>query len=135
MGLDMYAYTAPADRFGDNDQTDLNDLVFEDGKAREGVDTEFAYWRKFNNLHQWMADLYYRKGGKQTSFNCTTVRLMPDDLDKLWDASPDLKPQSGFFWGDEEDMTPEDVDEVRQFVTKSRAAIADGKVVLYDSWW
>lgn len=135
MGLDMYAYTAPADRFGDQDQTDLNNLIFEDGKARDGVDTEFAYWRKFNNLHQWMQDLYYRKGGAKESFNCTTVRLMPDDLDKLWDAAPDLKPKSGFFWGDEEEMTQESIDEVRQFVTKARGAISEGKVVIYDSWW
>lgn len=135
MGLDMYAYTAPADRFGDEDQADLNHLIFEDGKAREGVDTEFAYWSKFNNLHQWMQELYYKKGGKQTSFNCTTVRLMPADLDKLWDAAPDLKPKSGFFLGDEAEMTQEDVDEVREFVTKARAAIAEGKAVVYDSWW
>lgn len=130
----MYAYTAPADKFGSK-EVDLNDLLFEDGKAREGVDTEFAYWRKFNNLHQWMADLYYRKGGERESFNCTTVRLMPADLDKLWDSAEHLKPQAGFFWGDEDEMTEELVAEVRDFVTKSRAAIAEGKAVIYDSWW
>jgi len=134
MGLDMYAYTIPANRLGDK-QVDLNDQVFEDGKAREGVDTDFAYWRKFNNLHQWMADLYYKKGGGSESFNCTTLRLMPADLDRLWDEAGNLKPRSGFFWGDEDEMTPESTQEVRDFVTKARAAIAEGKAVVYDSWW
>lgn len=134
MGLDMYAYTVPADRLGDN-QVDLNHLLFEDGTTKEGVDRNFAYWRKFNNLHNWMADLYYKKGGKQESFNCTTVRLTSADLDRLWDEAPTLKPASGFFWGDEEEMTEEDTSEVREFVTKSRAAIASGLAVIYDSWW
>ena len=132
MGLDMYAYTLPASLAGDK-QTDIE--VFEEGKPRDGVDTEFAYWRKFDNLHQWMQDLYYIKGGLESTFNCVTVRLTPADLDKLWDAAPDLKPKSGFFWGDEAEMTQEDVDEVREFVTKARAAIAEGKAVVYDSWW
>lgn len=135
MGLDMYAYTAPADRFGDEDQADLNHLIFEDGKAREGVDTEFAYWRKFNNLHGWMAELYYKKGGTSDVFNCTTVRLMPEDLDRLWNEAETLKPSNGFFWGDQEQMSPEDVSEVREFVSKARGAIAEGKAVIYDSWW
>lgn len=134
MGLDMYAYTIPADKLADK-QVDLNDQLFEDGHPREGVDTKFAYWRKFNNLHQWMADLYYRKGGTAMPFNCTTVRLMPDDLDKLLAEAKDLRPASGFFWGSEEEMTDEDVQEVRDFVTKAQAAIAEGKAVVYDCWW
>lgn len=134
MGLDMYAYTVPAEDIGDQ-QVDIK-LYGEDGNPiYKDLDREFAYWRKFNNLHQWMADLYFRKGGRNESFNCDTVRLMPDDLDKLWASSPELKPASGFFWGDEDQMTPEDVQEVQDFVTKAREAIANGKAVIYDSWW
>jgi hypothetical protein len=134
MGLDMYAYTAPADRLGDK-QVDLNDQIFENGSAREGVDTDFAYWRKFNNLHGWMAELYYSKGGSKDVFNCTTVRLMPHDLDRLWNEAQNLKPKNGFFWGDQEDMTDDRVEDVKAFVTNARAAIAEGKAVIYDSWW
>lgn len=134
MGLDMYAYTAPADTIGDK-QYDLNSLLFEDGRARDGVDTNFAYWRKFNNLHKWMEDLYYAKGGESSPFNCTTVRLMPEDLDRLWEAAPNLQPAAGFFWGSEDGMTPEDVVAVREFIAKARTAINDGKAVIYDSWW
>lgn len=134
MGLDMYAMTAPVEMVGDR-QVDMEDLLFSEGSAREGVDRDFDYWRKFNNLHAWMADLYYRKGGKSESFNCNTLRLMPEDLDKLWNEAETLKPQGGFFWGDEDEMTPEAVDNVRSFVTKARSAIAEGKAVIYDSWW
>lgn len=134
MGLDMYAYTAPIDMVGEK-EVDLNDLLFIDGKARDGVKTDFAYWRKFNNLHWWMHELYYRKGGERQTFNCTTVRLMPEDLDKLWADAPTLKPQGGFFWGEVELMTKEDIEEVQQFVINARGAIAQGKAVIYDSWW
>ena len=105
--------------------------------AREGgvFDPNFAYWRKFNNLHQWMANLYYAKGGKSEDFNCTTVRLMKEDLDKLWEEAATLKPASGFFWGSEDEMTQEDIDEVQSFITRAREAINDGKAVFYDSWW
>lgn len=134
MGLDMYAYTAPAEMVGDK-QTDHNELIFKDGHAVAGVDRDFAYWRKFNNLHQWMESLYYRKGGERTSFNCVTVRLMPDDLDRLEAEASKLSPGSGFFWGDENEMTQGDIDEVNTFIKRSREAIAEGKAVLYDSWW
>jgi hypothetical protein len=130
----MYAYTIPADKLGDK-QVDLNDQLFEDGQTREGVDRSFAYWRKFNNLHAWMSKLYFNKGGSSLDFNCNTVRLMPADLDRLWNEARDLAPASGFFWGDQEPMTDEDVQEVRDFVTRARAAIAEGKAVVYDSWW
>lgn len=133
MGLDMYAYTVPADMLGDS-QTDVSHLIFKDGKAIEGVDTNFAYWRKFNNLHQWMQDLYYKKGGTQ-EFNCATVRLMPEDLTRLFDEATNLKPGSGFFWGEQNEMTSEDVEAVRSFVSDARAAISRGQAVIYDSWW
>lgn len=134
MGLDMYAYTAPKEMVGDK-QTDLNSLLFEDGKARDGVNTDFAYWRKFNNLHNWMCERYYMKGGQSDVFNCVTLRLMDDDLDELLASAPTLKPATGFFWGDAEDMTPEDIEEVTDFVKQAKAAIAGGQAVMYDSWW
>lgn len=108
-----------------------------DEKAREsGVfDPNFAYWRKFNNLHQWMANLYYAKGGASEDFNCNTVRLMNEDLDELCKQAATLKPASGFFWGDEDEMTQEDIDDVQSFITRAREAIHGGKAVFYDSWW
>jgi len=135
MGLDMYAMTVKADLIGDQ-QVDIT-LHNPDGNMLfpNDTDTNFAYWRKFNNLHQWMADLYFKKGGQSSSFNCNTVRLMPEDLDRLAAEAKTLKPASGFFWGDEDEMTPEATQEVLEFVEKSRLAIANGKAVIYDSWW
>jgi hypothetical protein len=124
----MYAYTCDQEQVGDK-QVDI-DL----DKVR-GLDRDFAYWRKFNNLHQWMADLYFKKGGQSSSFNCNTVRLMREDLDRLAAEAATLKPASGFFWGDEDDMTPEATKDVLEFVERSRLAIANGKAVIYDSWW
>ena len=105
---------------------------------QEGLmDTDFAYWRKFNHLHGWMEQLYRQKGGTQDSFNCTTVRLMPDDLDRLASLATmkALAPTAGFFFGGQEPFGDEDKEEVLAFVAKAREAIADGYAVLYDSWW
>lgn len=136
MGLDMYAYTAPAELVGDQ-QVDLGDKLFENGGAREGVDTNFAYWRKFNHLHGWMEQLYRKKGGTQESFNCATVRLMPEDLDVLESLAKAkaLTPTAGFFFGGDELFDDDCKEAVLEFVQKARAAIGEGKVVAYDSWW
>jgi hypothetical protein len=60
---------------------------------------------------------------------------MPDDLVKLRAEAPGLQPQSGFFWGDESEMSIDDVQRVYDFVNQAEQAIAEGKAVLYDSWW
>lgn len=98
------------------------------------VNHEFAYWRKFNNLHGWMERLYRIKGGSD-EFNCTTVRLTKADLDNLEKAAPSLEPTQGFFFGSYEPMSKEDVEEVRSFVAKARAAIDDGQAVYYSAWY
>jgi len=138
MGLDMYAYAMKAGILNDDDQVDFQEKLFTDGKANEGVDTDFAYWRKFNNLHGWMARLYTDKGGRDEKFNCNTVRLTLDDLDALErdaKAGDNLEPTSGFFFGSEEILDADDQQCILDFVAKSRAVIADGGAVAYDSWW
>jgi hypothetical protein len=135
MGLDMYAMTVKADLIGDQ-QVDVRlhnpdgDLLFPND-----TDSTFAYWRKFNNLHQWMEKLYYKKGGTKEPFNCVTVRLMPEDLARLRLEAPGLQPQFGFFWGDEREMSIDDIQRVYDFVKQAEQAIAEGKAVLYDSWY
>lgn len=134
MGLDMYAYTCDAKDIGDQ-QVDIK--LFDDkGEPRfPSFNREFAYWRKFNNLHEWMKDLYIQKGGVDPSFNCNTVRLNEEDLIRLSSQARHLKPASGFFWGGEEEMTDEMIEEVKQFVKKAKLAIDEGQAVIYDSWW
>lgn len=126
MGLDMYAFTVKADSFGDR----VVDAVLDDDAM------QISYWRKFNALHGWMEDLYRLKGGAKQDFNCTTVRLDLKDLDRLeMDVGANkLVPRNGFFFGSQE-IYPEDLESVADFVKVARQAISDGKAVFYDSWW
>lgn len=126
MGLDMYAFIVDADKVGDK----ATDVALGDGA------TEICYWRKFNALHGWMEDLYRQKGGSKQSFNCTTVRLTADDLDRLEmdTGNNKLVPVNGFFFGVQE-IDSEDLESVATFVKVARQAISDGKAVFYDSWW
>ncbi len=128
MGLDMYAWTVPQQWAGDN-TTDYQPDA--DRKSEE-----LFYWRKFNALHGWMEDLYRSKGGDRKTFNLTTVRLTDKDLDRLEmdTGNNKLVPVNGFFFGAQE-IYPEDLETVAEFVAKARAAIAEGKAVFYDSWW
>jgi hypothetical protein len=137
MGLDQYAYRIKAGILNDNDQIDLCSNLFHDGNPLPGVDTKFAYWRKFNALHGWMEQLYRSKGGTK-EFNCTTVRLIPDDIARLESMAlaKALVPVAGFFFGDSESpFSDEDKDEVLEFVSKAKEALASGDAVAYDSWW
>ena len=126
MGLDMYAFSVDVEvaRGGVVDVA-LGDTA-----------TEICYWRKFNALHGWMEDLYRQKGGSKESFNCTTVRLTANDLDRLEmdTGNNKLVPVNGFFFGVQE-IDSEDIESVAGFVKLARQAIADGKAVFYDSWW
>jgi len=126
MGLDMYAFIVDAEvaRGGVVDVA-LGDTA-----------TEICYWRKFNALHGWMEDLYRQKGGSKESFNCTTVRLTANDLDRLEmdTGNNKLVPVNGFFFGAQE-IDSEDLESVSDFVKVARQALADGKAVFYDSWW
>ena len=131
MGLDMYAYTMRAEFVGEQ-QTDVKIESDADSKAAQVRD--IAYWRKFNHLHGWMERLYRQHGGTG-DFNCDHVRLDLEDLDRLWEDAPTLPPAEGFFFGSVEEMTEEEVKEVRDFVEKARDAIKSGQVVIYSSWW
>ena len=134
MGLDMFAYRASQKLVGDKQLGDeLAQALFADGKPVPGVDRDFAYWRKFNALHGWMEALYRRKGGTDT-FNLTTVRLMPEDIDRLEAEIDSLVPTTGFLFGPQE-YTDDDKQEVREFIARARVAFAEGDAVVYDSWW
>lgn len=147
MGLDMYAYTAPAHLVQEQQvDLDMDAIATALPSANEGaeplVNRNFAYWRKFNHLHGWMKRLYRAKGGSSPDFNCDTVRLMPEDIDQL-EADLDatlagkrdaLPATSGFFFGGG-DVYPEDIESLRSFIARSRQAFSDGLAVIYSSWW
>ena len=126
MGLDMYAFSVDVEvaRGG------VTDVALGDNAE------QISYWRKFNALHGWMEDLYRQKGGSKESFNCTTVRLTANDLDRLEmdTGNNKLVPVNGFFFGVQE-IDSEDLESVATFIKVARQALADGKAVFYDSWW
>jgi hypothetical protein len=124
MGLDMYAFTVPADSVGDG----VTDVALGDNAV------ELFYWRKFNALHGWMEQLYRSKKGLRVDFNCTTVRLTSEDLDRLEREANTLQPVAGFFFG-EQAIYPEQLESIADFIAKAREALADGQAVYYDSWW
>ena len=120
MGLDMYARATrekPETAFG---------FEIEDAE-------ELHYWRKHPNLHGWMQNLYAKKGGREL-FNCIALVLTAEDLDRLEAdvRAGTLPPTQGFFFG-QSDGSENDDD--LAFISKARAALADGKTVFYDSWW
>jgi hypothetical protein len=121
MGLDMFAYTTdkaiPPVDFQEHDDAE-----------------ELFYWRKHPNLHGWMENLYRSKGGKTEPFNCVAVRLDLGDLDALEQAVNDntLPETQGFFFGTSDGS--EKTDDLH-FIRKARDALANGKSVLYTSWW
>jgi hypothetical protein len=123
MGLDMFAYSVKPE----ND-SDVSDLEYAEGER-----SEIAYWRKFNAFHGWMEELYKSKGGTD-SFNCVPVRLTLEDLNRLEDELPELKPVAGFFFGGQE-IYPEDMDSLRLFIADARDIIESGNIVYYNSWW
>lgn len=133
MGLDQYAFAIQKQQW---------DGKLTDPEIPETVKLEeLHYWRKHPNLHGWMEALYFARGGKGqeqgmfgTTFNCNKLVLTTADLDRLEEAikGEELPDTSGFFFG-EDDGTERDDD--LAFIAKARQAIADGKVVMYDSWW
>lgn len=130
VGLDMYSYIVP-EHLVTNDETDVD--FSEEAKEKK---EELFYWRKHHDLHGWMENLYYEKGGKEQSFNCCNVRLNEEDLDRLCqDIKGKKLPQTqGFFFGDN---PPDDETEAEDlgFIVKAKKAIMEGMAVFYDSWW
>ena len=125
MGLDMYAYKTKAKP---ETETDFSTINFNE--------QEIHYWRKHPNLHGWMENLYYLKGGTADSFNCVNVEVDLDDLDQLEKHILEGKlPQtSGFFFG-ESSLDSEEVKDDLEFIKDARRAISDGLTVFYTSWW
>lgn len=121
MGLDMYALTTPA-----------IPVTPVDFKVDDGC--EIHIWRKHPNLHGWMQNLYYAKGGTAETFNCVPVVLTLDDLDRLEAAvrAKELPPTEGFFFGESDGS---ECDDDLAFIAKARLAIVSGLTVYYDSWW
>lgn len=126
MGLDMFAYKVKKGMI--NESTDFQ------LPENEETHQELHYWRKHPNLHGWMEQLYYDKGGKDGTFNCVNVQLTEEDINNLEkDVQDGLLPETqGFFFGQ---SYPEDKEGDLEFIKQAREAINEGYDVYYTSWW
>jgi len=108
-----------------------------DFKSDDSVEEmELHYWRKHPNLHGWMENLYYLKGGTAQSFNCVNVEVDLDDLDQLEKhiRGGQLPHTSGFFFGQSQ-LDEDEIKDDLEFIKDARQAIRDGLTVFYTSWW
>lgn len=131
MGLDQYAHFL----------TDEQAAQHNDGDNEEYVSEDF-YWRKHNRLQGWMENLYRSKGGDAETFNCVGVELTEDDILTLERDIEDenLPETAGFFFGDDsyDDYRHPNwgyYERDKEFVQAAKQALAEGKKVIYSSWW
>ena len=131
MGLDAHMY-----RYKGNNRKKV------DFKHNETVDEEIAYWRKNPNLEEYMAALYFHKGGKgidsfgsTMSFNCCKLQLEDKDLKDLEALvrGDNLPPGGGFFHGGNADAHYKQ--DTLEAIKEARGSIEDGYKIYYTSWW
>jgi hypothetical protein len=117
----MYAYTT-----GDKPRREVD---FKDQSL-----VELHYWRKHPNLHGWMTELYFAKGGRDKKFNCVNLLLTPADIDQLEIAirQEKLPYTTGFFFGESDGS---EVADDLAFIAKAREAMAQELFVFYTAWW
>lgn len=122
MGLDMYIYKRPKLISTATEEEDL------------------AYFRKHSDLHGYMEQLYYDKGGQEEIFNCVELLLSKNDLLILrCKVKKQIKGQDifgasrGFFWGE---SIKEDWDNTL-IILNSILEDTDftKEQVCYNSWW
>ena len=73
MGLDQYVCCYE----GAKPETEV-DFEMDNDIERENL----QIWRKHPNLHGWMENLYFKKGG-QREFNCVNLLLSKEDIEEL----------------------------------------------------
>ena len=96
---------------------------------------ELCYWRKHPDLHGWMKNLFFDKGGITTSdFNHDIVFLTVEDVENLKTAIVEetLPKTSGFFFGDSDGRVKEsDLEQVDLMLD----ALSKGSAIYYISSW
>lgn len=123
MGLDSYLYSYKGKNRKEVDFT------------HSGEEEQLHYWRKNPNLEQFMADLYFEKGGQAPCFNCCRVELKEQDINTLQELiiSDNLPTGGGFFHGGNSDA--EYKEETLEALKDAMNAIEEGDRVYYTSWW
>ena len=126
MGLDQLAFKTK--------QQFSSEVDFDNEIQVDDVD-EIMYWRKHPYLHRFMEELYYKKGGRELSFNQVPLTLTEDDLLELKKLviNKSLPVTNGFFWGG--DRSDDYYDKDLEFIENAIQLIKNGYTVFYTSWW
>ncbi len=135
MGLDQYAYRVKMA----NVRSDIN---FKAGTTYDNVtklddlgnNMDFAYWRKFYPLDNWMQRLYIKRGGKD-GFNCNLVRLYEEDLDKLYNEAQHLDFYEGGYCSSAQEEKEYEYSHLMEFIKEAKEAIDEGDAIYYSNWW
>ena len=96
---------------------------------------ELVYWRKHPDIHGWMKNLFFEKGGQtESDFNHDVVWLTIKDVINLKDAieNDKLPKTSGFFFGDSDGRLKEDDIEKANSMLD---ALSNGSLIYYISSW
>ena len=96
---------------------------------------EVVYWRKHPDIHGWMKNLFFEKGGQtESDFNHDIVWLTEEDVLQLKkDIENDELPRtSGFFFGDSDGRLKEtEIERVDLMLN----ALSKGSLIYYTSSW
>ena len=121
MGLDSMVYAVSQDEV-------IDDFGF-NGYDQDNISfdaSEIFYARKNFFIHEWMKDLYYRKGGKLEMFNGEFVRIVKKDLE-LFDQDLLHEMEYGL---DEYQLI-----ESANFIRTANIFLDEGKALYYYSSW
>lgn len=148
MGLDMYVWALDARPDADVDFVIdvITDAGYPDCFAPDPVYGQMfvckpgakalAAFRKHPDLHGAIQLAYEKKGGTNfhwDSFHGNVILDLTDieELERLIEAD-ELPTTTGFFFGESNES---DKPRSQEFIRRAKAAIADGKTVVYESSW
>mgnify|MGYP001248877724 CR=1 FL=1 len=99
------------------------------------IGKELCYWRKHPDLHGWMKNLFFEKGGEtESDFNHDVVWLTVKDVLNLKDAikNDNLPKTSGFFFGNSDGrLKITDIEKADMMLD----ALSKGSSIYYTSSW
>lgn len=96
---------------------------------------EIKYYRKFNALHGLLNDLYLKRGG--CDMNCVLVNVSLFDIRLIKESclNKTLKPQEGFFWGNQEPVSDEEYEDLYALAVEMEELDSEGWYVAYCGGW
>ena len=127
MGLDMSFY-----KLGGVKSISSTGEIETDEKY---VFEEIKYYRKFNALHGLINDLYLNRGGVDLNGILININLYDINLIKEHCLNKTLKPQEGFFWGQQDPVTDEEYSELLEVVGEMETLIGEGWIIGYCGDW